>query len=237
MAVLTLGLRNLERQIDMAFPNRRRPDGWIGDEAHRKRTSGHNPDDTPGSRPAWDGDPDTLAEVRALDVAADLGDGVTGQDLVDHLVRLPKLSTVVRYLIHRGRIYHVRKGFEPESFDGDPHTDHVHIEGAWTQAADNDTSFDYHLEEIPVAMTAADKVWIQQQYAQLKKDILAEVVGLNDKIGNAGHPDRTLGQQLNDTSNLRGFLVGDHLDSPNAAVAPGSPLDRIVKAADKTLAE
>lgn len=170
MATLTLGLRNLERQLDTAFPNRRRPDGWIGDEAHRKRTSGHNPDDTPGSRPAWDGDPDTLAEVRALDVAADLGDGATGQQLVDHLVRLPKLARVVRYLIHRGRIWHERNGFEPQDFDGDPHDDHVHIEGAWSQSADNNCTFNYRLEAIPVALTADDKAWISAEIRKVVTD-------------------------------------------------------------------
>lgn len=160
MAVITAGLRNLERQLDTAFPGRRRPDGWIGDEAHRKRTSSHNPDDTTGSKPAWDGDGDKVPEVRALDVWEDLGDGADGQDLVDHLVRLAKLATVIRYLIHRGRIYHERNGFEPAAFDGDPHNDHVHIEGAWTQAADNNTSFDYQLEGVPVALTADDKKWL-----------------------------------------------------------------------------
>lgn len=158
MAVLTAGLRNLERQLDAAFPDRVRPDGWIGDEAHRKRTSGHNPDDTPGSKPAWDGDPDSVAEVRALDVAADLGDGVTGQQLVDHLIRLPGLARVIRYLIHRGRIWHERNGFAPEPFDGDPHSDHVHVEGAWSQAGDNDGSFDYQLEEIYVTPETIAKI-------------------------------------------------------------------------------
>lgn len=157
MAVLTAGLRNLQRQLDAAFPGRAGPDGWIGDPDHQDRTSGHNPDDTAGSRPAWDGDPDTTKEVRALDVKARLGAGVDGQDLVNHLVRLPGLAGVVRYLIHRGRIYHAREGFASEPYGGsNPHTEHVHIEGAWTQAADNNTSFDYRLEEIPMPLTTAD---------------------------------------------------------------------------------
>jgi hypothetical protein len=157
MAVLTAGLRNLQRQLDAAFPGRAGPDGWLGDAAHRARTSGHNPDDTAGSRPAWDGDADSTAEVRAVDVDADLGPGVDGQHLVNHLVRLPGLAGVVRYLIHRGRIYHARTGFLAEPYDGDnPHNEHIHIEGAWAQAADNNTSFDYRLEEIPVPLTIAD---------------------------------------------------------------------------------
>lgn len=160
MAVRTAGARHFQRQLDAAFPDRDGPDGWIGDAAHRARTSGHNPDDTPGSRPAWDGDPDNLAEVRAVDVKRRLGAGVDGQDLVDHLTRLPGLSGVIRYLIHAGRIYHARTGFRPQPHDGAPHDEHVHVEFAWSQAADQNTTFDYRLEEIPMALTAADKQWI-----------------------------------------------------------------------------
>lgn len=164
MAVLTLGLKNLQRQLDTTFPDRHRPDGWLGDAAHKMRTSGHNEDDTKGSKPAWDGDPDNLPEVRALDVAADLGDGVDSQEVVDHIRALPGLATVVRYLIHHGRIYHARTGFAAEDYDGsNPHDHHIHVEGAWTQAADNNTTFDYRLQEVPVAFTPADKTWLTAQ--------------------------------------------------------------------------
>jgi hypothetical protein len=152
----TANVENLQRQLDAAFRRRKKPDGWIGDTAHQGRASGHNPDDTPGSKPAWDGDPDSTAEVRDLDVKANLGDGVDGQDLVDHLIRLPGLATVIRYLIHRGHIYHQRNGFTAVRFAGDPHNEHVHIEGAWAQAADNNATFDFHLEDI--AMPSADEI-------------------------------------------------------------------------------
>jgi hypothetical protein len=162
MAVKTRNIINLQRQLDEAFPRRKKPDGWIGNAAHKGHTSGHNPDDTPGSKPAWNGDPDALAEVRDLDISEDLGDGVHGQDLVDHLIKVPGIGQVVRYFIHRGRMYHQRTGFRPEAFDGDPHTDHVHVEGAWSQAADNNASFDFRLEDI--AMPSADEIsdkWAQ----------------------------------------------------------------------------
>ena len=174
-----------EPQAARRLDRRRRPP-----QAH----VGHNPDDTAGSRPAWDGDPDTLAEVRALDVAVDLGDGVTGQDLVNHLIRLPKLATVIRYLIHRGRIYHERHGFEPQAFDGDPHTDHVHAEGAWTQAGDNNVSFDCQREGIPVALNADDLVRIQKMIPT-KEDIAKEVlrtfrINKAQPVRHRGQPDR-----------------------------------------------
>lgn len=164
MPILTADLRNLQRQLDEAFPDRRRPDGEIGDGAHRSRTSGHNPDDTPGSNPAWDGDPDDTPEIRALDVSADLGPGVSSSDLVDHLVELPGLSSVLRYIIHRGLIYHVRDAFAGVPYGGsNPHNDHIHFEGAWSQAADNNNRFDFRLEMIPVALTAADKKWLSEE--------------------------------------------------------------------------
>lgn len=168
MAVLTAGLRNLQRQLDAAFPDRRRPDGWIGDEPHRARTSGHNPDDTAGSRPAWDGDPDRTPEVRALDAAADLGPGVDPLDVVDHIRGLPGLSAVLRYVVFDHRIYHVRNGFGGVPYEGgNPHTEHIHFEGAWTQAADNNDTFDYRLERIPVALTEADKKWIEKKIREV----------------------------------------------------------------------
>jgi hypothetical protein len=148
---LTRGLQNLRAQVDAAFPGRdRTSDGTIGDAAHKTRTSGHNPDDTPGSRPAWDGDPDDLPEARAWDMDSDLGDpDVSAQDLVDHIRRLPALATVIRYMIYNRTMYHQRDDFAPTDYTGpSAHTEHVHFEGAWSQSADDNTTFDYKLEEL-----------------------------------------------------------------------------------------
>lgn len=162
MAVLTAGLHNLSRQLTEWSPGRVLPDGWIGDAAHRGRTSGHNPDDTAGSKPAWDGDPDNLAEVRALDIKTVFNNGVSGQRVVDHLIQLPNLGSVIRYLIHDGWFYHSRTGFAREPFVGDnPHETHIHAEGAWTQSGDNNTTFNFRLEDIPVMLTDADKNWLR----------------------------------------------------------------------------
>lgn len=175
----TAGMRNFERQLDAAFPDRARPDGWIGDQAHRGRTSSHNPDDTRGSRPEWNGDPDRVPEVRAVDVAKNLGPGVAMATIVDHLRALPKLGTVVRYLIFDGKIYHERNDFRPADFDGDPHRDHLHVTFAFTQAADDNTSFDYRFEEIPVALTDADKAFIRQTVTEAVGRVLDDTVEVN----------------------------------------------------------
>lgn len=243
MAVLTLGLQNLRRQVDATFPGRdKTSDGWIGNEAHQMHTSGHNPDDTAGSKPAWNGDPDTLPEVRAWDMDNDLGPGVDAQDLVDHMRRLPGLSGVIRYMIYNRTMYHARDGYAPTPYAGDsPHTEHVHFEGAWTQAGDNNTSYDYRLEDIPVALTSGDLAKIQAMINNAVSTLKASDVATADdllgaKIGDQAHPTRTVGDVLRDTAKLRGYLVGDQGDTANAAIPETAPVAVQTAAAKKALA-
>lgn len=161
MAVKTAGMLNFERQLDKAFPHRKRPDGWIADDKHD--ISGHQPDDVPGSKAEWNGDPDKIPDVRAVDLALDLGDPrVSFQHLIDHLRTLPRLATVVRYMIYAGKIYHARAGFAPARYDGDDqHFGHGHVSFAWTEAADDNTTFDYRFKELtmPSAKEIAAEVW------------------------------------------------------------------------------
>lgn len=179
MATLTLGLQNLRRQVDVMFPGRdKQSDGTIGDAAHRATTSGHNPDDSAGSRPAWNGDPDSRPEIRAWDMDSDLGGGVKTQVVVDHVRKLAGLSSVLRYLIYNRKIYHSDVGFAPAPYTGESaHTEHVHFEGAWTQTADDNQSFNFRLEAIPVALTAADKTWIKATIDAAVKSAVDRRVG------------------------------------------------------------
>lgn len=148
---LTHGLSNLLAQIDARFPDRdHTSDGTIGDAAHQAEVSGHNPDDTPGSKPEWNGDSDTIPEVRALDVDSDLHDlaGVTAQNLVDWIRALPGVSAGIRYMIYDRIIYHERVAFAPAPYTGaSAHTEHIHFSGAWTNAGDEST-FNYHLDQL-----------------------------------------------------------------------------------------
>lgn len=160
--ILVANLVNLRSQIDAWAPDRdHASDGTIGDAAHQREASGHNPDDTPGSLADYN-DHDGIAEVRAFDCDVNFNNGGTAQQVVDHIRSLSGVSRVIRYMIYNRTMYHVRDGFAPTPYTGsNPHTDHIHFESAWTQYADTSNSFDYRMEDILVALTAADRLFIE----------------------------------------------------------------------------
>jgi hypothetical protein len=161
--VLTKGMANLRKQTDARFPGRdKTSDGSIGDLAHQlESSSGHNPDLT-GNAEWRDGD--KLNEVRAIDIDADLhGGDVSAQEYVDHLRRLAGVSSVIRYIIYDRKIYHVDNGFAPAAYTGpSPHTEHIHVSGARSQASDENTDFDFELDElggdVPVSEAEMDRI-------------------------------------------------------------------------------
>jgi hypothetical protein len=99
----------------------------IGDDAHKTRSSDHNPDDTSGSK-AEQTDSDTRQEVKAIDVmiGGAFNSGAAMQ-LVNALVKDIASRNRLRYIIFAGKIWSASNGWVARPFDGDGHYDHVHI--------------------------------------------------------------------------------------------------------------
>lgn len=166
VSMLTPGMKNLGNQFNRRFTERDgASDGAIGDWAHTQEHSGHNPDDTSKHNAEWDNDSDNTPEIRAIDVDNNLNDpDVSMQDVIDHMRKLPNLGSVIRYMIYNRRMYHVNNGFNPVTYNGaSPHTEHAHFSGAWTNASDANTTFDFKFDQLgdSMAITDADvkKFW------------------------------------------------------------------------------
>ena len=128
--------------MNRRFPNRKKDsDGWIGDTAHSRSKSGHNPDDTvlPAGGSAEYTDTDTKQEVRAADIDKDLQDpSVTMQQVADALRKDPQFQSRARYIIFNRRIASRTTDWFWEDYDGDsPHTEHMHV--SFGPEADEDT--------------------------------------------------------------------------------------------------
>lgn len=103
----------LLEQVNALWPNRsKKSDGIIGDTAHSKRVSDHNPDPKTG-------------EVRAIDLTVE---GIDVDALLDAVI--PDIRT--RYVIYNRRIIYgeavtgVPSGWHPYT-GANPHDKHVHI--------------------------------------------------------------------------------------------------------------
>lgn len=114
---LARSLRHLAREVDATWPNRgSSADGWIGDDAHTRTVSDHNPD------------PDGI--VHALDIT------LFG-DRADAVVQAAVAHPATRYVIHDRQIFSSRNEFMPEPYLGpNPHTNHVHVSIKHTHRAE-----------------------------------------------------------------------------------------------------
>ena len=109
---LAKSLTKLQEQINEIAPGRSKvSDGTIGDEAHRARTSDHNPNEQ--------------GIVAAIDVTHDPSRGCDGRFLSHSLIADPR----VKYVIFNSRIWKAHTG-EWEFYGGkgkNPHDHHVHV--------------------------------------------------------------------------------------------------------------
>jgi hypothetical protein len=130
--VVTASLGRLMADFRTTFPAKSRAsDGTIGDTAHQAETSGHNPDDTPGSKAEYS-DADSKPEVRAIDVDNTLHDprGVTMEQVVQRLLSTPADRDRLMYVIYFRRIWRKKNSWRQEAYTGSsPHTEHAHFSG------------------------------------------------------------------------------------------------------------
>jgi hypothetical protein len=220
---MTLGLQNLRGQTDEAFPNRdRTSDGGEGNEEHKRRTSGHNRDDTPGSKPAWNGDSDKLPEWRAWDCDADLrAPGITTQEFVDHIINLPNVENVIRYVISDGWIYHSRVNFQRQKYTGDnQHTKHVHFEGQWSDESDKNTSFDFRLGDL-FMLSDADKKWLSGEIDKAATKAAQRVWATKWDIGKAAGT----APHVADAGSIVAHIPGEHTRIEQAITVAERPAD------------
>jgi hypothetical protein len=203
--VLTKGMAHLRTSFNIWSPGRdKTSDGTIGDAAHiAEAASSHNPDDTSGSHAEWN-DHDGIAEVRADDIDVNFRNGVSAQAVVNHIIALPGVSKVLRYVIYNRKIYEADNGWKPRAYTGaSAHTEHIHFTGAFTEAADNNSTFNYRLDELGDDVTPQDKqdiidgvVAALTATTPLKDDGGKEDGTFNTPIGKAalgnGIPDSTL---------------------------------------------
>lgn len=109
----------------------------VGDDAHKLRYSDHNEDDTEGSK-APQSDADNVPEHRAIDVM--LGPAFSKAQAyayINDLLADPAALKRLKYIIFDGNIWSRSNGWKRVDFDGDPHTDHVHLSG---DAADDENA-------------------------------------------------------------------------------------------------
>lgn len=208
----------LRSDFDALAPGRdHASDGWIGDTAHQQEVSDHNPDET-GSVPIHDAD--KVNEVHAIDVDADLRTpGLTMWDVVDFLVSRCRAGseTRLRYIIWDHIIWEASNGWRSRPYTGaSPHTEHAHFSFSYDTAREASTA-SWHLEDIPVALTAADKAWLT---AELERVVEQKIIDrpISDYLP-GDQPARSLYDWTADTNVRQQEIVGK-LDQIIEAVKP-----------------
>lgn len=167
MAVLTTALTRLRADFNTLAPDRDKgSDGWIGDEAHKQRISGHNPDETGGGEYE---DADSKDEVRAIDVDKDLRvPGLTMLMCINKILATPNDLRRLKYIIFNRVIWSASDGWRPRYYGGDnPHNEHAHFSGHPSWDEDDRPWSILSLKEEDVALDQADKDWIDGRLRRL----------------------------------------------------------------------
>src|SRR4051812_16060348 len=169
--VLIPCLKSLFTEFDRIAPSRdKASDGSIGDTAHSQTSSDHNPDET-GTVPIHDAD--KVNEVHAIDVDNNLNESDLSMEKVVQFI-LSRCRTGresrLRYIIYNRRIWSASSDWVQKTYTGpSAHTEHAHFSASYTTSLEASTA-SWHLEDIPVALTAADKTWVQQTIVKAIED-------------------------------------------------------------------
>lgn len=138
-------------------------DGSIGDAAHSS-SSDHTPDEVSDALRGRDAD--SRNEVHAVDLDSDLRTpGLSMEMVVQHLLGRCRTGAEkrLRYVIFNRRIWSASDSWRERTYTGpSPHDHHAHFSASYESAREADTS-PWHLEDIPVALTDADKAFIRDQ--------------------------------------------------------------------------
>jgi len=121
---LSKAAEQLRKEVNLKYPKRdKRSDGWLGDTAHSKRKSDHNPD-----AQGW---------VRAIDIDADLNkSNKASWELAETIkAKVVNGDKRISYIIHQGRIASSRLNWKWRVYLGsNPHVSHLHV--SFTKAGD-----------------------------------------------------------------------------------------------------
>jgi hypothetical protein len=166
--ILIAAGKSLFAAFDAIAPDRdHASDGSIGDKPHQEEVSDHNADET-GAVPIHDAD--HINEVHAIDVDNDLRTpGLSMETVVQFTLGRCRSGAEkrLRYIIYNRRIWEADNGWKQRAYNGSSaHTEHAHFSFSYISSLEASTA-SWHLEDIPVALTPADKTWIQQQIATI----------------------------------------------------------------------
>jgi hypothetical protein len=182
-------------------------DGWIGDAAHQKEHSDHNPD--------------SQGRVLALDIDSTGPWPVPFADYVNFIITECRRGdeTRLEYIIWDHHIYQQKNEWVKETYTGtsDPHTGHAHFSARHDHTGQNDTS--------------AWNIW---EVSMPNVDDFAQAVAskLHDDLGD---PNSGISQDLNvrDTALVQkviGGLYNDLRRDPNTTDPKGqSGLNRLFR--------
>jgi hypothetical protein len=171
--ILVPCLVKLRSEFNAIAPDRdKSSDGSIGDTAHQGSQSDHNPDET-GNVPIRDAD--KVNEVHAIDVDVDLRvPGLSMENVVQFLLTRCRSGAEkrLRYIIYNRRIWSASTGWRQRTYTGaNAHDHHAHFSSSYTTSHEASTA-SWHLEDVPVALTADDKRWIA---AEIRAAVKAEI--------------------------------------------------------------